>query len=180
MRALRYKSCPGLTADELLSGLVMEAEFVRYVENQVPAGLSDTACWPWAGVYFTGRSLRYGRVCFGGKSSTAHRVVWSVIHGVPYPDMEVCHKCDNPACCNPSHLFIGTAKDNAQDKILKGRGVSFKGSTNPMSKLQESHVKEILMSDESYSYLAKKYGVSWASIQLIKKRKTWRHVKGIE
>lgn len=77
-------------------------------------------CWIWtAGKLPSG----YGRYL----NHFAHRVAYEITHG-PIPDgLHVCHKCDNPSCCNPAHLFAGTAKDNMQDRERKGRG---KGSVN--------------------------------------------------
>lgn len=75
-------------------------------------------CWPW-----TGSKLKtgYGQLRENGKMIRAHRVSWELSRG-PIPEgMNVCHHCDNPPCCNPDHLFIGTHLDNTRDKMHKGR-----------------------------------------------------------
>lgn len=77
------------------------------------------ACWPWMG-YRTPRG--YGRLYCGSRTPVyAHRVACALAHGPIPPGMDACHKCDNPPCCNPAHLFPGTQDDNIQDAKRKGR-----------------------------------------------------------
>ncbi len=76
------------------------------------------ACWLWtAGTHTRG----YGRIRWGGKAQSAHRISWTLANGPIGADLCVRHKCDNPLCCNPSHFFLGTNDDNMQDKRAKGR-----------------------------------------------------------
>jgi hypothetical protein len=84
---------------------------------RVSDGQSSDACWEWPGPRLP---QGYGLVR-GGGCQYAHRVAWEYVHG-PIPEgMCICHKCDNPPCCNPAHLFLGTRWDNIQDAIAKGR-----------------------------------------------------------
>lgn len=77
-----------------------------------------SACWLWLK---SRNNKGYGKLRYQGKPWVAHRLAWSLERG-PVPDgMFVCHHCDNPPCCNPEHLFLGTAKDNMQDALNKGR-----------------------------------------------------------
>ncbi len=78
-------------------------------------------CWLWTGAK-TGRGYGAINVLASGKFGHAHRVSWEMANGIAPPaGMSVCHHCDVPACVRPSHLFLGTAKDNAQDMVAKGR-----------------------------------------------------------
>src|SRR5690349_13982377 len=78
----------------------------------------STPCIEWDG---TRHVKGYGQITIRGRTVRAHRLAWEKANG-PIPEgMMVCHKCDNPPCINPEHLFLGTSKDNAQDSIIKGR-----------------------------------------------------------
>lgn len=76
-------------------------------------------CWPWTG---TMRNNGYGAIRFQRIEMVATRAVMTAIHGPIPGDLIVCHKCDNPPCVNPKHLFIGTYRDNVLDMLAKGRG----------------------------------------------------------
>ncbi len=83
---------------------------------------TDGECWLWNGAK---RASGYGKLNAGGINGgkiTAHRFSYILHHGSPIPEgMEICHKCDTPACVNPSHLFLGTHQDNMTDMAIKGR-----------------------------------------------------------
>ncbi|AUR85686.1 homeodomain-like protein [Vibrio phage 1.079.O._10N.286.45.E9] len=135
-----------------------------------------TCCWE---VEPTARG-GYGKISMLGKTMLYHRASFE-LHVGKIPDgMMVCHKCDNPRCVNPIHLFIGTAKDNMDDKIAKGRHVGAKkGSNHHGAKLVEWQVKEIknlLNTGESQYKIAEMYGVSQTSINNIKTGKRWKYV----
>lgn len=142
-------------------------------------GIDD--CWNWTAFKLRG----YGKIGVGGRyggTALAHRVSWE-IHFGPIPSgMQVCHKCDNPSCVNPSHLFLGTQKDNIADCIRKGRfaGGRSPGEMNPNSKLTEAQVLDIRVrcgnGSASQKEMASEYGVTTGCINIIVHRKNWRHI----
>jgi hypothetical protein len=80
--------------------------------------LDNASCWYWTG---NKNEYGYGRFKLHGKTVGAHRLIWEVFNKVIPDNMNVLHKCDNPGCVNPDHLFLGTQKDNVTDMIQKNR-----------------------------------------------------------
>lgn len=78
----------------------------------------DDACWPWTGSPSTNG---YGQFGIKSRKIPAHRLAYLFHFGHIDPALLVCHRCDNPPCCNPAHLFLGNHTDNARDMIAKGR-----------------------------------------------------------
>jgi len=117
-----------------------------------------------------------------GKQNTmlAHRVAYELFKGPIPPGLFICHSCDNPGCCNPNHLFIGTQQDNVQDMRNKNRGYNFpKGEKHRKAKLSLDQVKDIRTQYQggiSRAVLARKYGVYWSNISAIVDNKTWRNI----
>jgi hypothetical protein len=86
--------------------------------------LSHGGCWVWTG---NKNEKGYGLVRIDGKRYKAHRIAYELYIGDIPSGMLVCHSCDNPECCNPKHLWLGTHADNQRDKIAKGRDHFSKG-----------------------------------------------------
>jgi hypothetical protein len=101
----------------------------------------------------------------------AHRASWLVHRGHIPTGMCVLHKCDNPSCCNPAHLFLGTKADNTRDMIAKGR--QKRGEDLPQSKLTRKTVAKIRASKETHAVLATRFGVSQPAISMIRSGKRW-------
>lgn len=139
----------------------------------------STGCWNWtAGKFRTG----YGQFRYGGKTCRAHRVSYE-IHCGPIPDGDgyhgacVLHRCDNRACINPEHLFLGTQAENMADKVAKSRQprVSHKGSSNGQAKLTNADVLAIRAADgASQRRLAAQFGVAQGRISAIRSGKSWK------
>lgn len=153
--------------------------------SKVDTSAGPDGCWPWtAAILATG----YGGFKYRGKMTKAHRVAYELFHG-SLGDRLALHRCDNPPCVNPTHLFAGTHADNAADRNRKGRQsvgnrVAYerrpRGSAHPDAKLTEEHVREIrsqLGVGVSLQALATLYGVTKSTIHHIAKGKTWRHVE---
>jgi hypothetical protein len=108
----------------------------------------------------------------------AHRVSWEVHFGPIPSGMLVCHRCDNPRCVDPNHLFLGTNDDNMADMVEKGR--QCRGSDCHTSRLSVKDVLEIralhATGEHSQGSLARRFGVWYNTIHMIVTRKSWRHV----
>ena len=130
-------------------------------------------CWLWTAA----TNGKYGKIGQNKKNMFyAHRFSF-IIHNGPIPDrLCVLHKCDNPLCVNPDHLFLGTAQDNVDDKISKGRDLV--RENHPMAKLKWREVREIRKlytnGHLTYTEVAKIYGVSTKSISGIINNKSWK------
>ena len=143
---------------------------------KVAKGSSDD-CWEWTAALIKG----YGEISRGGRKNgmmMAHRLSW-ILHNGPIPTGSiVCHRCDNPSCVNPHHLFLGTQTDNMQDAARKGRMA--RGERHHNAKLSKSQVLEIreqyASGNTSTIILAAKYGVSQALVAKIVRRKRWKHI----
>jgi hypothetical protein len=135
------------------------------------------SCWNWSNCII---GHGYGGFKINRKIIRAHRFSWLLYFGEIPIRMLVCHKCDNPKCVNPEHLFLGTNKDNTNDMIQKGRGNKAKGEKQGFSKLTEEQVinirKEYIEGNISYSKLSKKYNVVFGTIAAVLTNKTWKHI----
>jgi hypothetical protein len=135
----------------------------------------DADCWIWQGGL---NPKGYGTFCEKSKRVLAHRWAYSYWKGLIIPGFSVCHRCDNPRCVNPVHLWLGTPRDNSRDMVIKGR--SRPGEERGQNKLTEAQVREIRQSYKprirSRATLAREYGVSIGAIQSVIERGSWRHI----
>ena len=133
-------------------------------------------CWIWTG---SKDKAGYGLLRMGKKFIKSHRYAYQLYNGNFDNKLFVCHKCDNPSCNNPEHLFLGTAKENNLDRVNKNRNANQKGSNQTSAILNEKLVLEIrdkLKNGYLAKYLAIDYGVHKTTIADIKHRRTWSHI----
>lgn len=134
----------------------------------------DTGCWLWTGVTC---QQGYGFIKRkDGAQLRAHRVAYELAYGHIPAGLQICHRCDNPRCVRPGHLFLGTAWDNAADMVAKGRAARNAGERNGAARLTRLQVAQIRAAAEPYALLAKRFGVTPAAIGLIKRHERWTHV----
>jgi hypothetical protein len=136
--------------------------------------VNAAGCFEWQGCLNGG----YGVCRFDSKRDRVHRWSYKAFRGEIPPGLFVCHRCDNRRCINPSHLFLGTAKDNAADAVEKKRHTY--GARVGLAKVNESMVIEICenhRSGASTRETADKFNLSKATVDAILRGKTWRHVQ---
>ena len=148
-----------------------EDRYWRFVDRRGPDD-----CWPWlAFCDWDG----YGKFTNAKRQSVgAHRFGYALAHG-PIPEgIKVLHRCDNPPCVNPVHLFLGTTADNNRDKGEKGRaprGEAHKRSVLTTAIVQEARFR--YQNGDRTTHMAKEYGVLAVTLQAAIARRTWRHVE---
>jgi len=132
-------------------------------------------CWLWQKAIIKDG---YGQTYLVRKAIRAHRASYAVYVGDIPKGLCILHKCDNPRCCNPSHLQLGTVDENVKDRVNKGRGAI--GSRVGMSKLSDDDIPKILDLRRGGMILvdiAKIFGVSYTLVSMICRGRIWRHVR---
>jgi hypothetical protein len=132
----------------------------------------NSGCWIWLGAL---NQDGYGRVSVLNRNAHAHRLVYELLVGSIEPGRHVLHRCDNPCCVNPDHLFVGTAKTNKADSVKKGRHVH--GARHPASKLTDESARAILHAVGKHADIAEQFGVHKSIVGGIKSRKWWKHLE---
>lgn len=155
-----------------------EMDFWSHVD-----GVGSDGCWSWTMCCFP---KGYGAFKFNGKQWRTHRLAWTLTHGQIPDGLQVNHHCDNPACVNPAHLYIGTQKDNRQDAVRRGRTATgprngmhthpesrVTGERNHNAKITDAQASEAITrftnGERNVALLAREYGVTrqslWARIR---------------
>lgn len=150
----------------------------RTVEDRFWAKVAKTdSCWNWRA---SCNNKGYGQFYPSRKPLLAHRFAYELCVGSIADGLQVLHHCDNPPCCNPEHLFLGTSVDNMRDMVSKARHNPVRGSASPRAKLTEEDVLNILQryADGAISQagLSREYGVHPSIIYGIVHGERWPHV----
>ena len=160
-------------------GAERHVDFLRQLFARKAVIDNSSGCWNWPHRNNQG----YGRIWFSNRNNSAHRCAAVVFLGFnPSSGLCVLHRCDNPSCVNPAHLFVGTKADNNADRARKNRSADTFGSKNPNAYLTENDVAEILNKRRSGAFLttlAREYGVSITHIWRITRGDTWTQVTGL-
>lgn len=144
----------------------------------------EDECWPWIGGV---TKLGYGRARINGKKYYAHRIIFNLVNpgiielSAPEIDRDttgfILHKCDNPTCCNPKHLFVGSQLDNIRDRDFKNRHANFSGEKNPRSKFtleQVIKLRELKNQGAKILDLANQHEVSYSCMKRLIAGRTYR------
>lgn len=175
-RTCRNKLCVNPSHLVLEGSKELKVRFWSLVDKTPGLGIGD--CWEWKGsTVYRG----YGRFRISIKDGfvAAHRFALHLATGISLETEKLaCHKCNNRKCCNPDHLYWGTAQENSNDCIRSNRQAA--GSKNGSSKLTESQVLEIraMVSTKKYTYnqVAAKYNVSRSCIAKLSQGRFWNHI----
>lgn len=159
-----------------------DIKFIRSFQDRYHMIPGGSGCWEWSGPY---DKDGYGVIKRLGKTYRAHRVSFTIHNGKIPEGLMILHSCDNPKCVNPAHLSPGTAKDNSDDMIRRGRKAvvrgaeALRGARNARAKLTSLEVLRIrcrASEGESQAALAREFNVSDAAICNIIARRSWKHI----
>lgn len=134
-----------------------------------------SGCWLWTGA-LCGKGYGAIRADRARRSLRTHRASYEMANG-PIPDgLHVLHRCDNPRCVNPAHLFLGTHQENMDDRARKGRKAKTSGVANGRSKITDETVRKIRAATGFQAAIGAQYGVSQTTVWKIKRGHSWGHV----
>lgn len=132
-------------------------------------------CWVWT-CYRDKKG--YGLLTWNGRTRRAHHIAWILAYGSVPVGLQVLHKCDNPSCVKPSHLWLGTNADNVRDKMAKNRGC--KGEHHGAARLTESDIEQIKTLYNVHMYLQKDiaaaYKIDRSHVSRIVNNKKWSYL----
>lgn len=156
----------------LMRGLSVQQRFDRQVKK-------SGGCWLWAAATDKNGYGIFRATVAGVEHKRAHRASWALSTGQVLAAGDIiCHKCDNPRCVNPEHLFVGTHLDNMRDKIAKGRARVAVGTATGHAVLTEEQARSVLADPRPYAQIAADYGITASTVGSLKQRKSWKHIDG--
>jgi len=155
------------------------ADSSRIEASSIPEPMSG--CWLWLGATTPNqRGMIYGVLSAGGKRVRAHRYSYEAYKGPIPAGMFVCHRCDNPSCVNPDHLFVGTNQDNVDDCCRKNRKKPVLGERNGRATISNetaAHIKWMMLLGFSQGVIAAEFGVSERTVEDMSAGKSWRGIQ---
>ena len=179
--ALLWRNGMSVDISTALTNPLLRRDAESYVLDRSVRSRPD-GCWEWQG----GKNAKgYGTMRVGrdrrGPTQLAHRVSYALFCAPVAPAESVCHKCDNPSCVNPTHLFLGSHADNMADMKAKGRARSVNGERSRFAKIAEPDVVTIrdrYRGGESPSLIGADYGLTYNAVIFIATGQKWKHVPG--
>lgn len=160
----KWKAQPRMSILDAVTG--QEGRFWANVDRRGPG-----ECWLWTGETRGG----YGVFRRKGRYYGAHRIAFALENDDP-GEMKVCHKCDNPPCCNPAHHFAGTNRDNVLDAEAKGRRPRRYGGISHFAVLNEEQARRAYFDPRPAPQIARELGVATTTVHAIRNRETWPHL----
>lgn len=151
----------------------MNADMLKRFWGKVDITTPDE-CWEWTAALNRDGYGQFNCGLGSGYSFKASRISWKLHFGEIPEGLNVLHRCDNRKCVNPNHLFLGTHKDNTDDKVSKSR--QLKGESHGMARLTNLQVLLIRSDSRPLKDIAREYGVSKGLISYIRNGKIWRHL----
>jgi hypothetical protein len=136
-------------------------------------------CWQWLGTKYRNEKGSYGKIAIHGRQYRAHRLIYELSYGVTLERRQkfaresqvIMHTCDNPLCCNPAHLKLGTPSDNVWDMVRKGRRHNFDGERGANAKLtneQAALVRKLAHAKFPQKEISRMFGISVPTVSGIK------------
>jgi len=158
----------------------MRTQFSSEAMAKLAAGYvvgSSGDCWEWRG---RTNNARYGYLWLDGAQWLAHRAAWAAVNGPIPVGLYICHRCDNPLCVNPNHLFLGSPQENTQDSIAKGRSMGHppaEARRKPrLRALADDTVRAIRQATGTQEEIAQRFNVSRPYVSELRSGKRKAHV----